>query len=331
MIDDVKSQFDKVRIVNLLRLGTMVLVVLCLLGDMSACSGTDPIVPVRAQGQKLSQVVRDYEVLLVPNLQGGVAGWCLTVVQEGVRGCAAPRTSLGGVFAEGCEPTKSSNVEVYALTNSDVKTVSIGGGPAVATRATAALIGGLRSVVVEIQGSANMVSRDREFCPSVTLVGSRGSSNSGRGLQGPPLEVVLAGRQEWRRPKPLARGVCELRTVHLDDYVPRWGNVVTRMSASRVFDGGFVSCVDSEYFSPEEASMDAAVLLNAARPGATPNSLPGLTALPGHPGIFEAPGSEGELVARRIPHAWLVVEEGGTGIAEALILLAHLRATVGRV
>jgi hypothetical protein len=49
--------------------------------------------------------------------------------------------------------------------------------------------------------------------------------------------------------------------------------------------------------------------------------------LSGHPGISQAPGTEGEIVARRIPGAWLAVVKG-QGLAQRLTLLEHLSATV---
>jgi hypothetical protein len=51
--------------------------------------------------------------------------------------------------------------------------------------------------------------------------------------------------------------------------------------------------------------------------------------LAGHPGVFEAQSSEGRMVARRIPGAWLVVtEETTSGLAVPVELLEHLRATI---
>jgi hypothetical protein len=81
-----------------------------------------------------------------------------------------------------------------------------------------------------------------------------------------------------------------------------------------------------------ETDLTAAVLLDAAHPGATPARLPDMKPLPGHAAIFEAPCSVGVMVARRIAGAWLVVEEGGEDATsdwqQPLRLLEHLRATV---
>jgi len=89
-----------------------------------------------------------------------------------------------------------------------------------------------------------------------------------------------------------------------------------------------MSCVDITYFYLGEHALTAAVLLNASHPGATPPLLPGMEPLAGHPGIFKAPDAQ-EMAARRIPGAWLVVEENdGIGLGVPLELLEHLRATV---
>jgi hypothetical protein len=54
-----------------------------------------------------------------------------------------------------------------------------------------------------------------------------------------------------------------------------------------------------------------------------------MRALTGHPGIFTALGGEGVRVARRIPGAWLVVEESDQiGLAVPLLLLDSLSAEI---
>lgn len=51
--------------------------------------------------------------------------------------------------------------------------------------------------------------------------------------------------------------------------------------------------------------------------------------LAGHPGIFEAPGSEGEIAARPITGAWLVVEEqDDIDLKVPVELLKSLQATI---
>jgi hypothetical protein len=87
--------------------------------------------------------------------------------------------------------------------------------------------------------------------------------------------------------------------------------------------------VDYDYFYEEEDRLDSAVLLNAQHPGAEPPPLPAMKTLAGHPGVFTSPGIEGERLARRIPSAWLVVEESDQiGLKIPLALLESLSAEI---
>lgn len=89
------------------------------------------------------------------------------------------------------------------------------------------------------------------------------------------------------------------------------------------------SCVDITYFYLGEHALTTAVLLSASHPGAMSPALPGMKPLAGHAGIFEAPGDGNEMAARRIPGAWLVVEENDEiGLRVPVELLEHLRATI---
>lgn len=91
--------------------------------------------------------------------------------------------------------------------------------------------------------------------------------------------------------------------------------------------GALLSCVDMVYIYHEEHHLTSAVLLNASHPGATPPPLPAMKPLAGHPGIFETPGFGSEIVARRIPGAWIVVEEeDNIGLRVPVELLKDLRA-----
>jgi hypothetical protein len=86
--------------------------------------------------------------------------------------------------------------------------------------------------------------------------------------------------------------------------------------------------VDTEY-SLGHSSLDAGVLLDATAPAqAAPVSLPGEAPVHRHPGLYSAPGWNGQLLGRRVGNAWLVVE-GGAGLQQRIALLSHLRARVG--
>src|SRR5262249_25777788 len=120
---------------------------------------------------------------------------------------------------------------------------------------------------------------------------------------------------------------CKLVPTGVKQLSAQWGTVVTRIRGYAASVGRpFLSCISTEYYL-ENWPLLAALLLDGPEPGQTPAVLPAMRPLRGHPGIFVAPGSEGQMYARRIPRAWLVVAPDGSP-ARALELLAHLRAAV---
>jgi hypothetical protein len=292
---------------------------------MAGCGKTHAVAEYRAPGQ---QVVRSYDVLLVPQLQAGTAGWCMTVVMPAKRSCGVPRSSDGPIFAEDCDGDRSSGFEVAVLTASWVPAVSIGGGPAVRTRSEPDMLNGLRAAFVETHFSG----RGELGCPKAVPLNDDGTTMKARASPRGLLAFALPGVRRWQRPGRPVRGLCTITTRRVRGYSAHWGGVVTRVHPIHGLVGrALLSCADTEYFSREEESMDAAVLLAAAAPGGLPPELPGMKPLAGHHGIFEAPGFGGEIVARRIHEGWLVVEEGGIGglgIHEATGLLEDLSAIV---
>jgi len=99
-------------------------------------------------------------------------------------------------------------------------------------------------------------------------------------------------------------------------------------SFSGLIGRGFLSCASASY-SLAGWPLLATVLVSASHPGAPPPNLPALKPIPGHPGLFEAPGAAGEegtLFARRVPGAWLVVSRAKA--AQRLALLDRLRVVL---
>lgn len=74
-----------------------------------------------------------------------------------------------------------------------------------------------------------------------------------------------------------------------------------------IFGGGFISCARAEY-KVGGGTVVAVVLVDARMPGVRPPGLPGMRPVPGHAGVFDSPGLEGQVLARRIKGGWLVVE-----------------------
>jgi hypothetical protein len=308
---------------------------------VSACSSSgEPFHPTAISHSASQFIVKaqDDEVLLVPVLRVGTAGWCVIVATKELSRCSP--ISTAPILGEGCDAPKSASyvTEAFALTTGEVAAVSIGGGAPISTRAESVLPDGLRAVVVEIHGQAGQILPGGRYrCPSFVPLNANGRLIERSAITSMPLTVTLPVRLPWRSPAHPPRGVCEISAAHLPGLSARNGEVATRIRSYPGLVGrAFVSCVNLVYnlYVPrgEETSLRASVLLDAAHPGTTPAPLPGMKPLPGHPGVFNAPNWGGEMVARRIPGAWLVAgeakqEESGA-LQHSLRLLEHLSATV---
>ena len=307
------------------RIATMTTALLCI-ATASGCLHSD------AHSAYVSRSVPDSHVLLVPELQGGWAGWNLATGYRTMTEGSGPlrTTSTGPIFAEGSCRENKSRIEVYALTTKEVKAVSVAGGMPILTTTNPTLPDGLRAAAVEVlrqDGQPN----SRLHCPLVVPLDAQGRPIRKLGKPGRPQAFILPGLRLWEAPSRPAKGACELTATRLSpETVAEYGYVATRIKPYRGLLGrAFLSCVDTVYAYHKGAHLRSAVLLDAAHPGATPPPLPAMKPLAGHPGIFEAPSSEGEMAARRIPGAWLVVEEEDRiGLRVPVEILEHLRATV---
>jgi hypothetical protein len=310
------------------RMATVITSLLCSMAA-SGCSHA------AAHSAYVSRPAPGSRVLLVPELQGGWAGWNLATgyrtMTAGSEGSGPLRTtSTGPIFAEGSCEENEKRIDVYALTTSEVAAVSVAGGMPIATTTNSTLPDGLRAAAVEVlrhDGQPN----SRRSCPRLTPLNANGQPILRPGKPGPPQAFILPGTRLWEAPARPPRGVCELTATRLPpETVAEDGYVATRVRPYRGLLGRpLLSCVDTVYVYGPGRDLTAAVLLDASEPGATPPPLPGLTPLAGHRGIFEAPGSEGEIAARRIPGAWLVVQEADrVGLRVPVELLDDLRATI---
>jgi hypothetical protein len=277
-------------------------------------------------------------VQLVPELLGGTAGWCLATgyrtTTEGGSGCVElTSTSTGPIIDEaGCDETETA-IHIYPLTTSEVAAVSAYGGPPIPTTTNSTLPDGLRAAAVEIlrHNGHPSIKIGSAPCPRLTPLDAHAKPIIRKNKPGRPQAFTLPGTRHWEAPAHPPTGACELAAARLPQETTAYkGNVATRIRPYRGLLGkAFLSCVDTVYVYHEEHHLTSAVLLSASHPGATPPPLPGMKPLAGHPEIFEAPGAEGKLAARRIPGAWLVVEEEDRiGPRVPVELLEHLRATV---
>lgn len=288
-----------------------------------------------AQSAYVSRPVPNSHVLLVPELQGGWAGWCVATgyrtMTEGGSNCGElATTSTGPIFYEvGCDESETA-IHLYALTASEVAAVSVYGGPPIPTKTNVTLPDGLRAAAVEVLRHNGQPSIE-PHCPRMTPIDAHDKPIARKGQPGRPQTFKIPGTRQWKVPARPPRGACGLTATKLPrETVAYRGAVATQIRSYRGLLGrGFLSCVDTVYIYEEQHHLTAAVLLDALHPGATPSPLPDMKRLAGHPGIFEASRCQGRIAARRIPGAWLVVEEEDRiGLRVPVELLEHLQATV---
>jgi hypothetical protein len=275
---------------------------------------------------KLAVPVRESEVRLVPGLEGGWVGWCMIVragAEHSTRCPVAPRPEPVGY--ESWEAHASATRGV-ALVGASTEAVAVDDDDTAVATAPVSGISGLSAALVELSAPFPAASHwFDEFEPVFRSIRNSGS----RGLSAPEdAYSVTLPASGWQAPQSPPAGVCSLTASHLAGLRPRFGHVVTSLSPTRgIAGGGFASCIDTEY-SLARSALDAAVLLDAAQPGtAAPAAPPNAAPVRQHPGLFSAPGWNGQILARRAGDAWLAVE-GGASLRQREQVLSHLRASV---
>lgn len=268
---------------------------------------------------------------LLPLITGGGVGWCVSP-NPGVCASAGERPPrapvIAGSFDESAPPPRATG---FIVTTAAVSSVSVLGGHRLALRPVASNGTPLRGIVLELSGGP-LRATGREGLPALplarlgfTLYGAGGQRLSASGARSAPLlsGVPVVSWHDAARPPA---GACELRETDRAALF-RGGSVVLHATPHRTqLAPGYISCASASYLDGGWSSV-ASVLLDAARPGARPAPLPGATPVPGHPGYWAAAAAEGEMVARRIPGAWLVVARG-SGQAQRVEELEGLRASV---
>ncbi len=227
-------------------LGRMMLVVVafaCLVGA-SSCSSDTSASQAQPPGVYVSRPVPNSHVLLVPELQGGMAGWCLATgyetSTESSGGCEElTKTSTGPIVAgEGCEESEAG-ILLYGLTTSEVAAVSVDGGRPIPTTTNATLPDGLRAVAVEVLRHNGHPSIG-PHCLRMTPLDANGRPIRDTGKRAARLRFAsrFPGTKEWDRgvpgedpgwnARPQAHGACELRATQLPrETSARWGSVAT--------------------------------------------------------------------------------------------------------
>jgi hypothetical protein len=275
-------------------------------------------------GSRTPHASPHYSLEFSPPIEGGSVGWCVGYRTSNESSSACPRRT--SAVSPILEPSWGSSApppvtQGFVLTTSMVAAVSVNGSPAIPTHADAAVPDGLRAVLVEFASPGGRLLR---HLPRVVALDGRGNpikrSEPSFRYPGYGLEGVF-----WQQPSRAPHGACELSANQLPGLTPEWGHVVPKIrSFTGLLPPALLSCIDTEYYL-ENWPLDAAVVLNAAHPGAPPEPLYDFKQVPGHPGVVESPSTS--QVARRAGGAWIVVE-GGSGLQQRLTVLAHLRASI---
>ena len=324
-----------------MRLRTGIIVAACaaaLAGSAIAVAATDGGHHARARVREVA--VR--ELALLPYHGGaGAGGWCLSEVGKGsedggYEGCSvgAVRDALfqGPVIAESrmglVKPPMAPFSQAFVLVTPQVAAVSVPGYRRIATQASSLLPDHLRGAIVQLRGR---VGEMPPSFPSAHLVawGSSGKPIAQSVVHAAPLAFEEPSR-EWSHGERAPRGVCSLSVSGLDEASFQEGSVMSAVKPHLDVRGReFIDCARSTYLLGKwPVQMEANVMLDAARPGTPPAPLPAVRPFPGHPGIFTGPGgTEGSVLVRRIPGAWLLVGKGKS-LSQRLTLLEHLHATL---
>lgn len=116
--------------------------------------------------------------------------------------------------------------------------------------------------------------------------------------QPPSVGITLRTKFWQHNTTAPASGLCALKSRAAGARV-QFGEVVTRITTPDYWAVGpaFITCVASWYVLPGGQAFQAALLLNAQHPGATPAPLWGASAVRGHPGFVYLES----VMARRQP------------------------------
>ncbi len=221
------------------------------------------------------------------------------------------------------------------LTSSTVAAVSVDGGAPIPTVPAVGPAYGLRSVIYEIPGvkpSELNIRSEHRVRIVITPLDASGQVISTLSSPHQPLPNPALETRSWEAPAPAALGVCRISADYFPGLTAVSGNVT---SVLRPVVGAigppYLTCANTHYiyrYSPtDESSLYSFMVLDAEHPGSAPAAMPAMEPVAGHPGVFQSRLTGRGLVARRVPGAWLLVEEG-RDLQQRLSLLANLRATV---
>ncbi|MGI8413450.1 MAG: hypothetical protein ACR2LV_08840 [Solirubrobacteraceae bacterium] len=230
-----------------------------------------------------------YAIPVTPDLEAGDAGWCSYPAFFLLRS-AQPLPGAGGE----CGPASPGSLTIIA-----------GGEPL--TNVFSELATEWRAVVTFTRG------------PMTTL---RFLDHRGHPINQPEVQPARPVPVTTVSPRRVPNSVCGLGSSDLPGLDSEWevvANAAPRRGALVDRDVLF-SCARAWYAFPRsQAVYSAAILLSAQNPARRAPNLPGLT--PGiRPGDYEeAAATAGQITARRIGNAWLLVQGPRQQLRDALL------------
>jgi hypothetical protein len=308
----------RLRMVHLRRFCLVGAIGVCVLA-VSACASTGDA----ATDPTAKVVILDEPIRLVPNINTGEVGWCVT----DPHGYSCPygfvRTPV--IIASWSRSSPPPVSEGYAVTTSQVVTVSIA-GRRVPTRSESVLPRGLRIVTVEVRGTPGRSRSDSRSAAGrlrFTPLNADGEAITELLTSPEPFNLPVEAVADPEHPGNVA---CEIEVAApLAGLVAEAASVVREVKPFKsAISSTLAACANTQY-RLNGRRVVAAVMISASDPGARPAYLPGMHPIKGHAGVFQTPGIEGQMVGRRISGAWLFVSGGGV-LLQRLNLLEHIRA-----
>lgn len=305
-----------------------------------------------------SVAVMHQRVILVPQLAAGSAGWSVCVRQaefgcdaifaltgrrpilatQWTRGNSPPETKGIALVEHGVTAVAIDRLHGFSLHPVHVRREPLPGVGTIRTRPEAGLPDGIRVAEVRLHGpqfSAKALSPRRITATNV-LTAPMFFPLSAQGKTIPWQSGEASSTNVGQRYLPVRRlgggadpssAPCRIHLGHVEDIMPFATQVMMSVRPqSHLIGAAFISCVQTEY-KLGGWTLAASVLVDAAHPGSRPADLAGMRPLAGHLGIFEAPRLDQAILARRVPHGWLVVSAGHT-VAQRLSVLEHVHAYV---
>lgn len=270
-----------------------------------------------------------YDIPVTPDLEPGNAGWC-SFPRFSWSGSSRPPGVPAELASGGtCGPAPSGERPLilgggeeglfWMIVSSRVAALRLGTRAVIHSRSDARLPHGWRAVVT-FTPAFNPRTRplDRSSAlPYPTPLDAHGRPIS-LGTAQPPTPVPV----KTIDPNHPQTGSCAIRAVALPGLKRQWEVIATAIPAPRpsIDAAALFSCARSWYlFDERSPALSAALLLNAREPRLRAPALPGLTPISPRGFFTENGGSAGNITARRLGRAWLVVQ-GGTASQRAQLL-----------